>query len=164
MIITLRLLKIIMVASIALFFSIVAFDNIVDPKTNWLFVQHVLSMDTTFHEPVLMSRAINNPMLQHAAYYVIIFWESMTALVCWLGEFFLLRALSKSDQQFQASKKCALIGLSLGFILYMFGFMIVASEWFAMWQSSTWNGQRTAGLFVTLILFVMLFLIDTEHK
>ena len=52
----------------------------------------------------------------------------------------------------------AFIGLFFGFILYMVGFIIIGSEWFCMWQSSTWNAQSTAGLFVSLIMFVMIFL------
>ena len=42
-----RLCKIVLVASIALFFTFIAFGNISDFDSNWQFVQHVLSMDTT---------------------------------------------------------------------------------------------------------------------
>lgn len=40
----------------------------------------------------------------------------------------------------------------------MVGFIIIGGEWFAMWQSSKANGQTAAGLFVSLILFVMIVL------
>jgi len=154
----LRFIKICMVASIALFFSIVAFDNITDFKSNWAFVQHVMSMDTTFHESALMWRAITNPIIQRYAYYFIIFWEILTAITCWLGCFALLTKIKENDSCFNSSKKLAFIGLFFGFLLYMVGFVIVGGEWFSMWQSQTWNGQMKAGLFINLIMFVMIFL------
>jgi Predicted small integral membrane protein (DUF2165) len=42
---------------------LVAFDNITDYGTNYLFVQHVMSMDTTFPGNALMYRSITNPVL-----------------------------------------------------------------------------------------------------
>ena len=46
--IALRAAKVVMVAAIALFASLVAFGNLTDYDTNTSFVQHVLSMDTIF--------------------------------------------------------------------------------------------------------------------
>ena len=42
------------------------------------------------------------------------------------------------------------------------GFLAVAGEWFAMWQSHTWNGQATAGIFVLLIGVALLHLCGPE--
>ncbi len=161
---TLRVIKISMVASIALFFSIVALNNIIDFNSNWLFVQHVLSMDTTFRASTLMARAITNSTIQKYIYYMLIFWETLTAIICWIGCVILLLKIKTSLHQFNASKKMAYIGLFFGFILYMVGFIIIGGEWFSMWQSSTWNGQTTAGLFIGLIMFVMIFLQQGEYE
>ena len=46
-----RLAKILMVAAIALFASLVTFGNLTDYGINFAFVQHVLSMDPIFHFP-----------------------------------------------------------------------------------------------------------------
>ena len=43
-----RLSKIAMIAALAAFAFVVAYDNIVDYNSNFDFVRHVLSMDTTF--------------------------------------------------------------------------------------------------------------------
>ncbi|MDX1901294.1 MAG: DUF2165 domain-containing protein [Gammaproteobacteria bacterium] len=152
-----RFIKIGMLASIALFFSIVAFDNIIDFESNWIYVQHVLSMDTTFHNPALMTRAITHPSIQKFVYYFIIAWQILTALFCWLGSFILLSKINMKDAQFNHARKIGLIGLFLGFLLYMVGFIIIGGEWFSMWQSAIYNGQMKAGLFVSLIIFVMIF-------
>ena len=56
----LRLAKVAMIASLAVYALIVAYDNIVDYQSNYEFVSHVLSMDTTFPGNALMHRAITN--------------------------------------------------------------------------------------------------------
>ena len=63
-----RLAKILMVASIALFATLVAFGNLTDYGVNYTFVQHVLSMDTIFPFSTIGYRAITNSTLHHAAY------------------------------------------------------------------------------------------------
>ena len=45
-----RIAKTIMVACLALSALIVTFDNLTDYDTNFEFVRHVLSMDTTFRK------------------------------------------------------------------------------------------------------------------
>lgn len=155
---TLRFIKIAMVAVIALFFSLVGYNNIIDYHSNWLFVQHVLSMDTTFRAPMLLPRAISNPTTQAWAYHGIIAWEIFTALLCWLGALALLCKIKKPAAYFNAGKTLALLGLFCGFLLYMLGFIVIGGEWFTMWQSSSWNGQMKAGLFVSMIMFVLIFL------
>lgn len=158
MILSVRYIKLVMVGAIALFFSLIVFNNLIDPVTNFTFVQHVLSMDTTFHVPVLMQRAITNESVHKAAYYLIVIGELLTAIVCWIGCGRIMRNIRTTDMQFNKSKSTAFIGLLLGFIVYMVGFIIIGGEWFCMWQSSAWNAQSTAGLFSGLIMFVMIFL------
>jgi predicted small integral membrane protein len=58
-----RYAKIILSLVLASFCLLVAFDNITDYGTNYLFVQHVMSMDTTFPGNALMYRSITNPVL-----------------------------------------------------------------------------------------------------
>jgi predicted small integral membrane protein len=154
----LRYIKLGTVVSIAIFFSLVSFDNLIDFTSNLPAVQHVLSMDTTFHVPILMRRSITNPSIQLGAYYLIIAWELLTAISCWIGSFLILFNINASDIQFNNSKTVAFIGLFLGFLLYIVGFIVIGGEWFCMWQSHIWNAQPTAGLFVSLIMFVMIFL------
>lgn len=155
---SLRAIKIGMVASIALLFSLIALNNIVDPDSNWVFVHHVLSMDTTFLRPILMKRAINSPDLQRAAYGLIVGWELLTSILCWAGCIRLLLKVNATNTQFKEAKNTAFIGLFTGFLLYMVGFIVIGGEWFCMWQSPVWNGQDSASFFITSILVVMLFL------
>lgn len=161
---SLRIIKIGMVASIALLFSLITLNNILDFNSNWFFVQHVLSMDTSYQHPEIMWRAITDPTIQLSLYYLIIACEALTAVTCWAGCFMLLSNLKAADVQFNRSKKWSLIGLFLGFLLYMVGFIIIGGEWFCMWQSTVSNGQTTAGLFINLIMFVMIVLMFKDDS
>ena len=58
-----RYAKIVMSLALALFCLLVAFDNLTGYTTNYLFVQHVMSMDTTYPGSELRYRAITNPLL-----------------------------------------------------------------------------------------------------
>ena len=49
---------------------------------HFTFVQHVLSMDTTFADNAAMWRAISAPCLWYVAYWLIIAGEALTA-TCW---------------------------------------------------------------------------------
>lgn len=149
-----RLCKAGLVGSIALFFSLVAYGNIADYDSNWQFVQHVLSMDTTFPHSGLHLRAIIDPTIQSAAYWLIIATETLVALLLWAGTVRLLAAIGSRD--FNRAKALAIGGLSLGFLLYAVGFISIGGEWFAMWQSAIWNGQQKAFGFIGMIAAVLI--------
>src|SRR5690606_34532159 len=134
-----RYSKIACVAAIALFASLVALGNITDYGSNLVFVRHVLSMDTIFPDATIHYRAIQSPMLHHLAYGFIIFMEALTAVICWLGTWRLLRVARQPAAAFNKAKSCAVAGLTLGFLVWQVGFMSIGGEWFGMWMSAQWN-------------------------
>jgi predicted small integral membrane protein len=158
--IVIRLCKTALVGSVALFFSLVAFGNITDYESNWQFVQHVLSMDTTFPNSNLHWRAIIDPRLQAAGYWLIIATEVLVAALLWAGTVRLLATIGSRD--FNRAKATAVGGLSLGFLLYAVGFVSVGGEWFAMWQSQIWNGQQKAFEFIGMIAAVLVILMLSD--
>jgi predicted small integral membrane protein len=155
--IAIRAAKIAMVAAIALFATLVAFGNLTDYGTNFAFVQHVLSMDTIFADSKIGYRAITSPALHHAAYAVIIAAEAAVAILCWIGAAVLLRSIRADATTFHRDKTYAVLGLTLGFLLWQVGFMTIGGEWFGMWQSSQWNGVPSAFRFVMVIAAVLIF-------
>jgi predicted small integral membrane protein len=156
-----RLCKTAMVASLALFFTVVAFGNITDYGSNWEFVRHVLAMDTIFPDSTLRWRAVTNETLQTTAYIAIIATEAVTALLLWLGAARMLAAAP--GPSFSDAKVVAVTGLTLGFLLYAAGFVTIGGEWFAMWQSSTWNGEAKAFQFMAWIAGVMVIVLVPEE-
>jgi predicted small integral membrane protein len=154
----LRLAKIAMSASLALFACLVAFGNITDYGSNFAFVQHVLSMDTTFPDNALRWRAITSPMLWHVAYWLIILGEALTCAAYAIGTVALTRKLRASGAEFNRSKRMIYLATTLGFLVWFLGFMVIGGEWFAMWQSKTWNGQEAAFRFYTAVLGAGIFI------
>src|ERR1700734_2367318 len=76
----------------ASFFTLVALSNVLDYTANFTYIQHVLTMDTTFQNPLLMKRALLHPQLHHLAFGIIIAVQSVSGFLCWAGFFHLLRA------------------------------------------------------------------------
>ena len=152
-----RIAKTIMVASLALFALLVAFDNLTDYNTNYAFVRHVLSMDTTFPGNALLYRRITSPALWQAGYAVIIAGEALTGIVLVVATIALARHVRSDAVRFNHSKRFMIIGAALGFMVWFLGFMIVGGEWFLMWQSPMWNGQQPAFRFYMTILAVLIF-------
>jgi predicted small integral membrane protein len=152
-----RIAKIVMVGSLALFAALVTFDNLTDYGTNFEFVRHVLSMDTTFPGNALLYRRVTSPALWNAAYGLIIFGEGLTALSLGLGTLALTRQLRSAAARFNRGKRLVFVGAAIGFLVWFFGFMAVGGEWFQMWQSQAWNGQQPAFRFYLTILAVLIF-------
>jgi predicted small integral membrane protein len=153
-----RLSKIFLLASIALWLALVAFGNVTDYGSNWLFVQHVLAMDSIFPGAGIHYRAIHSPWLQHAAYALIIAVEALAAVLCGFGAWRMWRARSAGAAAFRRARRMAVAGLSVGVLLWLGGFMAIGGEWFGMWMSSQWNGLASAFRFVVVLLLALGYL------
>ena len=68
----LRLLQALTVFSAGLYALFVFGGNLMDYNSNYEFVHHVLSMDTTFEGNALLWRAIESEVVHHIAYIGII--------------------------------------------------------------------------------------------
>jgi predicted small integral membrane protein len=154
-----RLAKAVLVLQIGMFAMLVGVDNIIDYNSNFEFVRHVLSMDTTFPDNALMDRAITDPELHHFAYAIIIASELITGALCIAGAILMARHCSASAVRFQRAKNLAVAGLTFGFTLWFLGFLTIGGEWFQMWQSEKWNGQQAAFRFIACIGLVLIILL-----
>ena len=152
-----RYAKIVMSLALASFCLLVTFDNLTDYGTNYLFVQHVMSMDTTFPGNALMYRSITNPVLWQLGYALIIAAEGITGILFLAGAIRLIQARNAPAPIFNEAKGLVIAAATLAFLVWFFGFMVVAGEWFAMWQSQTWNGQDAAFRFYMAVLGVLIF-------
>jgi predicted small integral membrane protein len=152
-----RVSKIVMVGCLALYAVLVVFDNIADYDVNFEFVRHVLSMDTTFPGNALLYRRITSPALWNGAYWLIILGEGLVAASLALGAVAMLRNLRAAGARFNRSKRFAVTGATLAFLLWFFGFMVIGGEWFQMWESASWNGQEAAFRFYVTVLAVLIF-------
>jgi len=153
-----RLTKIVMCLVLAVFCLLVTFDNVTDYATNYLFVQHVLDMDTTFPDNRLLYRAITDPLVWKIAYALIIATEGLTGILFLIGAVHLWHARRSPGLEFDRAKASAIAGALFAFLIWFFGFTVIAGEWFAMWESKMWNGQEAAFRFYMAVLAVLILL------
>ena len=140
-----------------IFALLVAADNLIDYDTNYAFVSHVLSMDTTFPGNALLYRRITSPILWQAGYALIIAGEGLTGAAFAIATISLARQLRSDRTRFNRAKRFVFVGATLGFLVWFFGFMVVGGEWFSMWESPKWNGQEAAFRFYITILAILIF-------
>lgn len=157
-----RLAKAIICLPLAAFGLLVAMDNVIDYGTNYAFVQHVFSMDTTFPGNGLMGRAVTDPSIWRLGYAAIIAGEALTGACFLVAGIALLAALRAPAARFERAKAWAVAGGVLGFLVWFLGFAVIGGEWFQMWQSPTWNGQQSAFRFTMTILAVVIFITQPE--
>jgi predicted small integral membrane protein len=159
-----RAAKVLLLAAMALFFTLVVFNNTTDFDSNYQFVRHVLMMDSTFPGNKGMWRAIASPTVHVLFYSSIIVWETVNAVLCWWGAGALLRALRKTDAEFQRAKRVGIAALTAGMLLWFVAFLSVGAEWFLMWQSKIWNGQDAAFRMFACEGIVLLILMMAEPE
>jgi len=159
-----RLSKCALLLGIALFFTLVVFNNTTDYDSNFQFVRHVLMMDSTFPGNRGMWRAIGRPSLHTLFYLSIICWEALTGVLCWWGAARMVRQLKAPARDFDRAKSVAIVALTLGCMLWLVAFLSIGAEWFLMWQSPTWNGQQAAFRMFVVLGLVLLYLSAPETE
>ena len=152
-----RLAKSLLVAAVALYMGIVTFNNVTDYGSNLAFVQHVLSMDTTFPGNRLLWRALPSSAVHHGFYACIIAWEAATTLALAWAAMGLWRARSADAASRARAKSLAACALVSNLLLWFVAFLTVGGEWFAMWQSQAWNGQSAAFRMFACVGLVLLY-------
>ncbi len=158
---TLRIAKILLVFAVAIYYSLVVFNNITDYNSNYQFVRHVMMMDSTFLGNRGMWRAVNSPAWHTAFYVTIIAWEMVTALLCWWGGLRLAGTVRGTAPAFNRAKGVAIAALTLALLMWLVAFLSVGGEWFLMWQSKMWNGQDASRMFA-VIGIVLLFVAQPD--
>ena len=154
----LRLSKIALVAASAFFLWLVVFNNLTDYDSNFQFVRHVLSMDTTFPGNQGMWRSLAPPVFHHVFYASIILWEFAAAVMISIGAWKLWQVRGGPLPVWQQAKGVASAGLTLSMLQWSVAFISVGGEWFLMWQSGTWNGQQAAARVFMIMGLTLLFL------
>jgi len=159
---TLRTAKVLLVLGVAFFYSLVVLNNLTDYDSNYQYVRHVLTMDTTYLDGHTMWRAVHRPAIHTAFYVSIIAWEIATMILCWAGGLKLAGALRQSPAVFQAKKRWAVIALTSSLLMWLIAFLSVGAEWFLMWQSKTWDGREEGFRMFTVVGIVLLLVAQRD--
>ena len=160
----LRAAKASLVFGVAVFYTILVFNNLTDYDSNYQFVRHVLMMDSTFPGNHGMWRALDSPAWHTAFYLAIIAWESFTMVLCWWGTARLAKALRGTTGEFRKAATVAIAALTSSLLMWLIAFLSVGGEWFLMWQSKTWNGQEAAFRMFTVVGIILLLVAQREEN
>ena len=159
-----RLCKLLCVGAIGLMALLIVFGNVSDYFTNYHFVEHVLKMDTVFPGSQVQYRHISSPVLFHAGYIFIIILETIMAFCCLKGAWLLATNLRSGATAFHAAKNWAVAGIGTGILIWFLVFEVIGGEWFAMWQSNTWNGLAAADRIAGFLVLVLILLHLKEEE
>ncbi len=159
-----RTAKLLLLAGIALFYTLVVFNNLTDFDSNYQFVRHVLMMDSTFPGKHGQWRAVPSPVVHRMFYIGIIAWEIATAALLWWGAVRLLQALRLPATAFHRAKRISIMALTLSMLMWLVAFLTVGAEWFLMWQSHIWNGQEAAFRMFAVVGIILLILMQPETE
>ena len=157
-----RSAKLLLLAGVGLYYALVVFNNLTDFDSNYQFVRHVLSMDSTFPSNHGMWRALLSPAFHLAFYIGIIAWEIVTTILLWWGVVAMLRALKLPAVVFNTAKRVPIAALTLSMMMWLVAFLSIGAEWFLMWQSHTWNGQDAAFRMFAVVGLVLVILLQPD--
>jgi predicted small integral membrane protein len=133
-----KTIKVILVAGTALFLTFAVVGNLSMPDVATGAIKTAVGMETTFRHPAVMWRAITSPAWIYAIFAAILLVEAAGAALCWTGAF-RMWAARKDGGSFQRATELARIGLGVTAALYFVGWLVIANEWFEMWQSQQLN-------------------------
>lgn len=154
-----RISKIVCVTAVAFYCFLVVLGNMSDSSINYANVVKALSMYDIIPGSSIGDRAITNPVLQRLAFFIIIFFELLSGILCAYGAWVLFRARKDSSTGFNRAKKWATVGLTCGFFTWQVLFMSIGGEWFGLWMSPALSGAISSAFHIfMMILGVLVYL------
>jgi len=153
-----RYSKVILMAFFSFFGLLVMCSNFTDYSSNYEYVAHVLSMDTTRENPNTDYRAITSPMLHHRIYWIVITLEVMYTVYSLIGTYQLFKNINASAEVFHDAKKFSIVGLLIALFIYYVCVQVIGVEWFNMDSSVSWNAKDWARHIVDFIFPLLIFM------
>lgn len=162
-----RLSKITFVAAIALFTTLVAFTNIYFSFLNFIFKDPITVesfITLLFSRPSTDWLAIGDAIIQNIGYSLTVVGEMVTAILCWIGCVRMLVSIKAPKNAFQFSKRTAIAGLALGFLVWHIAFIFVRDAWFNMWILHGWNIEPDGLRFFITIILVLIYVVMPDDE
>ena len=156
-----RIIKIILVAGTALLLTLAVLGNVTMSDVGVGAVKTAVGMETTFKHPGAMWRAITSPALVYTIFGCIVLIEAIAGALCWVGAARMWAARSDSAS-FHRAAGAARLGLGVTAALYFIGWLVIAGEWFEMWQSQQLNVLPDAFRFFASAMLILFLVSEKE--
>ena len=155
----LRMLKILLIVSVASWGLLGVFNNILDWDGTTGAVGATTSM-ATFEGGADDWRATSNPAIILAGALFIVFLKSASAILCLTGAWQMWRTRAGDAAAFAKAKTLALAGCAVAILMLFSGWIVIADTWFELWRSDVLreaaldSAFRYCGMIGLIALFV----------
>lgn len=138
----------------ALYFLLVAFDNLSNPGSNWEFVKGVLAGDGTPPDDGFEWRGIHATWFAVLAYVLIIAGETVAGVLLAFGGVRGLLHLRRPGR-WEREQRAVFAGGVVGLLVFFLGFLVIGGNWFVMYLNDKWNGMQPAFQNTVVVLFTL---------
>jgi len=154
----LRIMKILLVLSVAIWGLLGAFGNVTDWSGTTGAVAATTSM-ATFEGGADSWRATSNPALILAGAVFIPLFKTIGGLLCLAGAWRMWMARASDATVFANAKTLAFTGCAVLIFMLFVGWIVIAETWFELWRSEALRGAlgtafRYGGFIALIALFV----------
>ncbi|MCB2114251.1 MAG: DUF2165 family protein [Parvularculaceae bacterium] len=155
----LRVIKIILVLSVAAWAFAGAFGNVMDWEGTTGAVAAATSM-STFEGGAESWRATSNPAVIRAGAFYIVVLKMAAGVFSALGAIRMVAARKADAATFQKAKSLALAGCGVAMFMLFTGWIVIAETWFEMWRSDVMrdvalnSAFRYCGMIGVMALFI----------
>jgi hypothetical protein len=157
-----RVVASLFVLMVALYYVVVAFDNITNPVnpngSNWPFVKGVISGDGEPANTGFEWRFSNAAWFQAAVYVLVIAGESLAGITLLAAGIGGLRG-SANCPRWSRAQRLTYVGGLLGLAVFFMGFTTVGGNWYIMFLNRKWNGLDPA--FQNSVMTAMMLVLVT---
>lgn len=134
----LRVTKILLILSVALWGLIGVYGNIADWNGTVFAMEATTSM-SAFDGGTDDWRATTNPAIILIGSLYIVILKIITALLCFAGAWRMWQARASDTATFANAKTLALAGCAVAIFMLFSGWIVVAETYFELWRSNIWR-------------------------
>lgn len=127
-----RLIKILLVISIAAFGIAGFMSNMVDYSATREQVRQVLQMAPG--TPGIEWRSIQSQIVVDIGFAFIYITKLVMAVLCLICSFQMIKNINSDTESFQAAKKLGLVGCGVGIVMFFIGFIVLTETYFEYWR------------------------------
>ena len=155
----LRVMKIVLVATVALWGFVSLFHNVIDLSGTTGAVTAATSM-TTIEGGTTKWQATSNIIIVWAGALLIMGSKAAAGIFCSMGAARMWSARHEDPVTFMLAKEFALTGCAIAVAMLFGGFIVIAETWFELWRSGGMRGPvldsafRYGGFIMLIAIFV----------
>jgi len=160
--IMIRMIKILLAASVALFCLMYALQNIWNPDAASWFVSYTTGMEGHDKYPSHFGPAVSSAAIHSIMLWIIIALEITAGLLAAKGAYDLFTARNSSADEFNGAKTYAIAGCGVGILVWFGLFSAIGGAYFQMWQTEAGGGALANASLFSIQLGILWLIIGAK--